>query len=249
MVNAFIFRKVAAALWRDAGDPSVYGFVELDVTEFKGTTKVLPKIVLALSQTMSLNPELTSMMRWGRSVQRKDKIISVMVNIPKSKKNDLSLLNIDTAKPLRESDISSWIEGKAKLVRKEKDPHLGAIRKIIRYLPQWLVRPLLAIYAFFIYELGTRLGLRFLPLRPFGSVIVSNVGSLGIKKALLPLVPLARASVLLSVGKVVQEPRVHQGEICIRDIVHVGVTFDHRLFDGSHAAKMLVDFEKAFYEQ
>lgn len=247
MNKSVVFRKVATSIWRDAGDPSVYGFTELDVTALKSNLSILPFIIKALSVTMHKNPELTSMMRWGRTTQRKDKMVSVMVNIP-SQKNDLSLLTVDVSADPGLEHIRKLIDERAGLIRKHKDPHLGTILKIVRYLPKWLVQILLGFYTFCIYELDTRLGISFLPHRPFGSVIVSNVGSLGIHKALLPLVPLARASLMVSIGKSKPEAKVVEGEIKIRDIIHLGVTFDHRLFDGSHAAKMLNDFEEGFYE-
>lgn len=239
------FRNIATAIWRDSGDPSVYGFVDLDVTDLKNKSAILAHILYALNHTILENPELTTMLKWGRIVQRKEKIMSVMVNI-KGPKNDLSLLNIPVSDDLTIHDLKEHISHKSSLIRSYKDPHLGPVLRLIRFLPKVALKTFLKTYSFLIYELDTRLGLRFLPHRPFGSVIVSNVGSLGLKKALLPLVPLARASMMISVGKATPEVRYHEGEICVREIVHLGVTFDHRLFDGSHAAKMLADFEKSF---
>lgn len=83
---------------------------------------------------------------------------------------------------------------KSQQIRAHKDPHLGPLLKIVRFLPKWMLKRFLGLYSFLIYEFDTRLGIKFIPHKPFGAVIISNVGSLGIKKALLPLVPLARAS-------------------------------------------------------
>lgn len=246
MSKPAIFRKVAASLWRDSGDPSVYGFIELDITDLKDKIMVLPLVIKAVNQTVLANPELTTMLKWGRIAPRKDKSISVMVNIQGSQ-NDLSFLNLSVSHDLTVEAIKKAILEKSGLIRALKDPHLGSILQIIRFLPKWLLKTSLWIYTFLIYELDTRLGLRFLPHRPFGSVIVSNVGSLGIKKALLPLVPLARASMMISIGQSGSEVKVFQEKICIREIIHIGITFDHRLFDGSHAAKMLADFDRSFY--
>lgn len=242
-----LFRKLAASLWHEQGDPSVYGFVELDVTDLKhGPSKLLSAVVKALGETMQLNPELKSMIKWGRATSRQDHCISVMVNIPDLKK-DLSVLNIQDSDQLSLNDIADQIEFKAGLVRKRQDPHLGPILSLIAVLPKFLIKFFLKLYTFFIYEAKLPVKSRYIPLRPFGSIIISNVGSLGIKKALLPLVPLARPALMVSLGKVCEEVKVYQGQIAVRQIAHLGVTFDHRLFDGSHAAKMLNDFEKSFY--
>jgi pyruvate dehydrogenase E2 component (dihydrolipoamide acetyltransferase) len=156
-----------------------------------------------------------------------------MVNIP-GPQNDLSLLNLPVGPGLTIESIKKNVLEKSQQIRAHKDPHLGPLLKIVRFLPKWMLKRFLGLYSFLIYEFDTRLGIKFIPHKPFGAVIISNVGSLGIKKALLPLVPLARASMMISIGKASPEARVVDGEICIRDIVHLGITFDHRLFDGSH---------------
>lgn len=243
-----VFRKMATLIWRESGDPSVYGFVELDVSEVKEKDMVLALVIDALNHTIIENPELNTMIKWGQIVQRKDSLISVMVNIP-GPQNDLSLLNLPVGPGLTIESIKKNVLEKSQQIRAHKDPHLGPLLKIVRFLPKWMLKRFLGLYSFLIYELDTRLGIKFIPHKPFGAVIISNVGSLGIKKALLPLVPLARASMMISIGKASPEARVVDGEICIRDIVHLGITFDHRLFDGSHAAKMLTDFENFFYSE
>lgn len=240
-----LFRKVALSLWGSHGDPSVYGFVELDVTDVKSRSSLLALVTKALGSTMDENSKLTTMIKWGRIVQRPQKSISIMVNIP-GVQSDLSLLNVHEVHELTVDEIQQKLDVQANLVRVQRDPHLGPMLGLIRRIPQPLLKFFLKIYEFFIYELDVNLKIRLLPHRPFGSIIVSNVGSLGIKKALLPLVPIARAAAMVSIGQVTEEPKVVNGQICIRSIAHLGVTFDHRLFDGSHAAKMIVDFEKAF---
>lgn len=240
-----LFRKVALSLWGSQGDPSVYGFVELDVTSVKSHSSLLALITKALGLMMNDNPKLTTMVNWGRISQRPEKSISVMVNIP-GHQNDLSLLNLHEVHLLSVDQIQQKLDAQAPLVREKRDPHLGPVLKLIGHIPQPLLKVFLNIYEFCIYELNINLKIRLLPYRPFGSIVVSNVGSLGIKQALLPLVPFSRASSMVSIGQVTLEPKVVDGVICIRSIVQLGVTFDHRLFDGSHAAKMIADFQRAF---
>lgn len=237
-----IFRKVSLSLWNSLGDPSVYGFVEADVTHIENHQQILPEIIYALSQTMLAHPELATMIRWGKIVPKDEKIISVMVYIP-GKQKDLSILNIHVESKPDVEDIKNQIQIKAEKVRRRKDPHLGPLLKIAHSLPHFLLKPFLKFYSFVIYELGIKIPQPWIPHRPFGSIIVSNVGSLGIKKALLPLVPLSRASLMVSVGVATDEACVIDKSIQIRKICHLGVTFDHRLFDGAHAAEMLKVFE------
>ena len=243
------FRKIALSIWQHHGDPSVYSFVELDVTGIETKSSLLPLVIKALGATMNKNSELHSMIRWGQIELRKDKSISVMVNIPGREKDDLSALNLEDTHVMSVEEIQKRTELKAVAVRERRDPHLGPILNLIQFVPGPLLKTMFNLYELLVYEFNTRLGMSFLPHKPFGSIIVSNVGSLGIKNALLPLVPLARAAAMVSVGKITPQPRCVNGVICVREVVQLGITFDHRLFDGSHAARMLADFESYFYSR
>lgn len=240
-----IFRKVALSVWNGGGDPSVYSFVEVDLTDSCFTGSPLPYVVKALAETMAKNKELNSIIRWGQIYHHHHPSISVMVNIPDAEK-DLSLVTLEKVNQMSVNDINQRIFHSAELVRQRKDPHLGRILKLIKYMPQFIIRFFLNLYSFLIHDLNTNLNISLLPKKPFGSVVVTNVGSLGIKKALVPLVPLTKANLIVSVGQVTDEAKVINGQIVPRKILHLGMTFDHRLFDGSHAAKMLRDFDQAF---
>ncbi|MSM38255.1 MAG: 2-oxo acid dehydrogenase subunit E2 [Geobacter sp.] len=47
---------------------------------------------------------------------------------------------------------------------------------------------------------------------------------------------------ILGCGRIVDRPWVHQGEIVIRKILHLSLTFDHRVTDGADAAQFLARF-------
>jgi pyruvate/2-oxoglutarate dehydrogenase complex dihydrolipoamide acyltransferase (E2) component len=68
--------------------------------------------------------------------------------------------------------------------------------------------------------------------------MVTNVGSLGLESAFVPLVPYSRVALLIAVGAVKRVPIVINDEIVAADTLSLFVTFDHRILDGSHAAVM-----------
>jgi pyruvate dehydrogenase E2 component (dihydrolipoamide acetyltransferase) len=246
--NTSIFRKVAMATWKTAADPSVYGFIEFDVTHVGNLSSPMPAIIKAIAQTMKDHPELNSIIRFGRIYYRQQVNISVLVNIVEGRSKDLSFATLENVDQMSMEEIAENVAGSADLIRQRKDPKLGVALKLVKYVPVLLVRALLNTYSFFVHDVNMNLDWLKLPSNPFGSMIITNVGSLGINKALVPLVPFTRASVLISIGKIVQEPRVVNDQIVIRKIMHLGVTFDHRFFDGSHAATMIKDFERHFIE-
>lgn len=245
-LNKTIFRKVALSVWKSAADPSVYGFVELDLTDSLIQGTPLPYIIKSLSIVMLKYPDLNSILRWGSIYHRRNVNISVLVDIPNIKKNDLSLSTLENVDQMSLENIHEKLHSSVKLIRRKEDPQLGYMLKLIEVLPLFLIKSLLNIYSFLVYELKTNLNLKNIPKNPFGSVIITNVGTLGITKALVPLVPLTRSVMLISVGKAIDEVKVINGNIEIRKIIHLGVTYDHRFFDGAHAALMLNEFQKQF---
>ncbi|HPT73884.1 MAG TPA: dihydrolipoamide acetyltransferase family protein [Methanomassiliicoccaceae archaeon] len=46
---------------------------------------------------------------------------------------------------------------------------------------------------------------------------------------------------ILGTGRISDRPMVHDGEIAIRKVMHLSLTFDHRVLDGAEAAKFLND--------
>lgn len=240
------FRKLALSLWSKTGDPSVYGLFDLDVTDLNPKSSLLGYVIKTLAHVVQENPELNCILKRGKIVPRLNRSISVMVNIPNEKKTDLSMLTITNPEQLSILEIEELISVKANKIRFYQDAELGPVMSLIQFLPRVFIRTFTWIYETLNYDFDISLKLKVFPKQPFGSVIVSNVGSLGIKNALLPLVPLARAVMLVSIGRITREPKVVHDKIAIRDIVQIGITFDHRMFDGSHAAKMLADFESHF---
>jgi len=241
-----IFRKVALSTWSSGGDPSVYGFLEIDVTDLNITASPMPMVIKALASIMEKHKELNSILRLGRLYYRQDINVSVLVNIPGEGRSDLSFANIQNANTLSVTEIENLLSKSTQLIRKKKDPHLGFALAIIHLFPAFVTKWILNSYCFFTHDLGVDLSLLRLPKTPFGSVIVTNIGSLGIKRALVPLVPFTRATMLMSIGEIGKEAKVINDKIEIRNIMNLGITFDHRFFDGSHAAAMIRDFENYF---
>ena len=221
----------------------MYGFLEVDVTELRLTSSPMSLVIKGLGEVMKKHQELNFIMRFGRLYRRRDINISVMVNIVEHGKHDLSFATLRKVDEMSLAKIEEQLKKEATQICRREDLHLGFALRLIRHLPHSWTRIFLRAFAFLTHDLNLNLSFFRLPKDPFGSVIVTNVGSLGIKKALVPLVPLTRAGLLVSIGQVSKEAVVINDRIEVREIMHLGVTFDHRLFDGAQAAKMIRDFE------
>jgi len=73
---------------------------------------------------------------------------------------------------------------------------------------------------------------------PFGSAIITNVGSFGLEEAYAPPTPFARVPVLILVGAVKDHPAVVDGQVVVRPIVTITATIDHRFIDGAELATL-----------
>ena len=258
-----LFRKVAMGTWKNAKDPSVYGELEIDFTEtlqhlekvkkeFPNRPKITPThlVATALAHSLSHRPEINGMIRGSKIWLRKNVSLFFQVNIHNQEKNssELSGAVLHKAESMDLEQIASQLADQANQIRLGKDKHFKKNLNLIRWLPWWSVRYFLDITSFLIYGLNLNLEWLGIPKDPFGSAMITSVGSLGIDKAWAPLCPYTRVPLILTVGKIAPKPVVIGDKIVIRQMASIGVTFDHRFMDGHHAAVMANDFKKCFQE-
>ncbi len=72
-----------------------------------------------------------------------------------------------------------------------------------------------------------------------GTITITNAGALGIDTGTPILNP--GESAILAFGSIRQQPWVHDGEIQIRWVTQLALSFDHRLIDGELGARLLYD--------
>lgn len=72
-----------------------------------------------------------------------------------------------------------------------------------------------------------------------GTITITNVGVFGIDTG-TPILNLGEAAIL-AFGAVRQQPWVHEGEIKIRWVTQLALSFDHRLVDGELGSRVLSD--------
>lgn len=72
-----------------------------------------------------------------------------------------------------------------------------------------------------------------------GTFSITNIGVFGIDAG-TPILPPGQSGIL-AVGAVRRQPWEHQGEIALRQIMTLSVSFDHRLVDGAEGSRFLKD--------
>ncbi|MGZ3692220.1 MAG: 2-oxo acid dehydrogenase subunit E2 [Pseudobdellovibrio sp.] len=257
-----VFRKIAMGSWRTAADPSVYGLLEIDMTHALAYLEKLNEnsdvkvgvselVGRATALVLKQRPEMNGMMRLGRIYLRDSVNLFYQVNVPGGKEDPIGKANllgltIDNAESKSLVEMARELKERA---GKIKSGHENAMTKSVKSLsvvPWQLMRFALNLTAFLNYDLNLPMYLFGMPKDAFGSVMITNVGSMGVDTAWAPLVPYTRVPLLLTVGTMKERAWVVDGKIEVRPILRIGCTFDHRFMDGVHAAAMSRLFHKYF---
>lgn len=248
------WRKVAIGTWRSAGDPSVYGLIEADVGP---ALRYLDQLALksgrkltfshfvgrALAEVFQRHPEINCVLRFGRIYPRKSVDIFFQV-ANDSKGQDLSGLTIRHADKKTIPEIAIEMQERVSEIRQSGDPGFKRMKNLMGLIPGILAWPVVNLTGFIMYSLNIWSTLMGMPKDPFGSAMVTNIGSLGLDMAFAPLVPYSRTPILVAVGAISSRPIVRDGQIISADISRLCVTFDHRMIDGMHASHMIKTFKK-----
>lgn len=72
-----------------------------------------------------------------------------------------------------------------------------------------------------------------------GTISITNVGVFGIDTG-TPILPPGESAILVF-GAVRPQPWVHEGQIAVRQVTTLGLSFDHRLIDGELGSQFLAD--------
>lgn len=243
------FRKIALGTWRTAYDPSIYGTLVLRmdraldyITRFRARTgrHLTVSHLMAKASAMALQacPEANAILRWNRIYLRQRIGVFFQVLMTDQGKADLSGATLYDLERKSLLEIIDEFEKKVTLVRQKEDPALEKTRGTVQRLPYLLLRPFLRVVSFLCYTLN--LDLRWLGIAsdPFGSLMITNVGSLGLDTAYAPLVPFSRVPLLFALGEAKEQVLVENGQPTVGRVMNVNATMDHRVIDGFHAARI-----------
>lgn len=253
------WRHVSFGTWRTTYDPSIYGSLTLRmdealryIDEYRTATgrhlTVTHLMAHVMGKLLHRMPEINAVVRWNSLYLRKDisAFFQVAIKDEKTGAVDLSGLKIKDPHEKSLSEIIDEFEGKAEKIRARKDRSLEQSRGRLHLVPALIIGPVLRALSFVSYTLNLDLRWAGVPGDPFGSVMVSNIGSLGLEAAYAPLVPFTRVPLLVAMGAVEDTPLVDDGEVTIAKTMKLFSTFDHRVVDGAHAATMVATLREFF---
>nr|WP_254623640.1 2-oxo acid dehydrogenase subunit E2 [Myxococcus sp. CA033] len=245
------FRKLALGAWRSPKDPSAYASLEVRMEKavafleaWRARTgqrlTVTHLVAKASADALRLYPEANVLLRWGAPSLRVDVGVCVLVVQPEeSGRADLTTATVPRADTLSLEEFARAMEAVVSQVRSRKDAVIERGKRRSYRIPGMFMGLALRLLSFVWFTLNVDLRWVGMPRDPFGSVVVTSLGSLGLERGFVATVPYTRVPLILAPGAVRSVPVVDAGELVPGRMMTLTCTWDARALDVEVVAKVL----------
>ena len=259
------WRRLAVGSWAAPNDPTLIGIIEINA---ESALKLIDsakknsghKVTInhfvgkVFAQILKNHPEMNSELRLGKFYPRKTIDIAFQVAIEHEHEHapDLSSGLVTQADQKSISEIALSLNTQASKIRKQKDPEFEGIKKISSLIPGFLQTFAVSVIKFILSTLNLWSPLLGVPQNAFGSMLITNVGSLGLDFAIPALFPPANVPMIIAVGAIYSAPVYESNsegvvtQIKMEKFIRLCGAFDHRYIDGLHASKIANDIRHYF---
>jgi len=254
------FRRLALGSWGGTGDPTIYGILEVNaenalahIASEKARTgdriTITHYVGKVFAKVLERSPDMNAEIRWGRFYPRQSIDVSFQVAIEKNK--DLSAGIVRNTNKASLSEIAKVLNQGAHDIRHKDDPGFRGVKRTSAMIPGFFQRPAVRLLQFLSSTLNLWSPIFGFPKNAFGSIMITNVGSLGLDFALPALFPPAGVPMIIAVGALYDAPvfeKREDGYVNVKLEKHLKIcgAFDHRYLDGLHASKMAMDIRELF---
>ncbi len=244
------WREMAAAVYERPRDGKIMGSYDIDVTDAMAWLdelraeghRVTPLhlVIAAMARCLAAVPELNCYARWGKVYYRGNVTVSSVVSV---KGRDMGVVRVVDADKKTITEIAAEMQARVEATRQGEDQTTGGSKNALAKIPWPFRRWVFQLLRWLIFEMGVSIPGTGLSVDAFGSVLITNVGSLGIHYAFPALLPAANLSFVVAMGKVVEVPRYRDGQLVPRKLLPFGASFDHRVVDGAYIGRLQALFE------
>lgn len=234
-------RKLAIATWAPPAEGNIHGKLTVDATEalayiehLRATTG--EKVTLthlvgkAIGNALAQAPGLNGYLRFGRYIPHDHVNLTFLVALEEGA--DLAKAKVDDIDKKSVVEIAKELRARAERLRQGKDDDFEKSKGVLRMLPTWLIRPLLAVSGWLTGSLGISMPALGLERFAFGSGVLTSVGMFGLDEGYAPFTPFARVPVLVVLGALRDAVVPIDGAPAIRKQLTITATIDHRFLDG-----------------
>lgn len=244
------WRKTAVGTYAMTGDCQVYGLQTVNIepalefiSQREGAKLSLTHVAgKACALMVRDNPEINRLLKFGKFYPRNDVSIFFQVAMDPQGK-ELSGHTVRNADILNLDEIKEDLDKAVARMRGGDDFHYKKAKKRIAKAPSFLLRPLISLYGFLMYGLNIWSPLLGAPKDAFGSMMITNIGNLGMQTSFAPLVSYSRCPLILAFGAVYDKVVAVNGKPVVQKSVDCCWTLDHRVIDGVVGAKMAKGFQ------
>jgi pyruvate/2-oxoglutarate dehydrogenase complex dihydrolipoamide acyltransferase (E2) component len=241
------WRKLAVHTWSPPRDPTTYALVDVEMeaalaycdrlrretgVHITVTHLTVHGVALALKQF----PQMNGVVARGRIMLRNT--VDIFMQVATSGGTELSGVKIANADRKTPLEIAREAEERVARIRARRDQQVERTKSLLDRVPPRLLGPMMRMIAYLIYDRDLDLSRFGIVKDEFGTAMVSNVGTFGIRAAFGPIVPFSRTPMVVLMGKVEDRVVAEQGRPTVRPMMTLCVTLDHRFMDGYHGGEM-----------
>lgn len=235
------WRKLAIAVYGAPNEGKVYGTYEIDVSKMldyiekkkdEGTRITVTNFVTAaLARSLYEDaPEMNCFVQRGKLVPRED--ANVCVSIARKGGKGMTGLVIPKTHEMSVSEIAEYQQNRLSQKRSGKEKGTFGAKNAIAKVPWPFRRPVFKFVKWWAFEMGFKIPFVKIGRDPFGSIMLTNIGTFGLETGMVALFPIGKLPAVIAMGKIKEKPVAVDGEVKIRPMLPLTGTFDHRIADG-----------------
>ncbi len=250
------WRRVAGAIWRAPRDPQIYGALDVDAGPLlafialarESGHHVTPTHLVgrAVAHALGQVPELNVRLRGARALPRPTADVFFIAAVHQGR--DLSGVKVVDVPSKPAVELAAELDRRAKELKEGRDAEFARSKRLMDALPMPLLRLAVRLVAFASEDLQLDLPPLGLHPSPFGSAMVTSVGTFGISDGFAPIAWMYDVPVLVLVGEIGDAAVVVDGEVKAGRVLPVRVTIDHRYVDGWHLSRAMRAFREYLTE-
>lgn len=257
-----VWRKIAMASWRPRRDPAISATMDVDAGELlayidrvRSVTGVhlTPAHLVgrAGAKVFEALPGLNGRVVFGQFLPSPSIDCFFVVSLRTDPTSGAEAASTDlSGSVVRDVDqktpwvIAQELADHAALIRADQDPQFKQTKQMVKWLPPMALRGVTDAIGFITESLQLPIPLLGLDARPYGSFLVSNVGTYGLDTAFAPVPPFCHVPAGMIVGAITEKVVARDGVPTVRPILPLAIGLDHRFVDGYQAATMAKIFRE-----
>jgi pyruvate/2-oxoglutarate dehydrogenase complex dihydrolipoamide acyltransferase (E2) component len=241
------WRKLAVHTWGKPRDPSTYAFVDVAMPAALAYCERLRResgvhvtvthlVVRGVAVALAQFPQMNGIVSRGRIMLRES--TDIFLQVATGGGGELSGVKIANADKKSVLEIAREAEDRVARIRERRDLQVERTKSLLDRVPTRLLGRLMRMISYLTYDLDLDLSRFGVVKDEFGTAMVTNVGVFGIGKALGPIVPFSRTTMVVLMGKIEDRVVAENGRAVVKPMMTLGVTLDHRFMDGYHGGEM-----------